>query len=156
MILKSSAFEDTQAIPLQYAKAGPNISPALSWENVLEGTKSFALAIVDRHPVARNFVHWLVIDIDADVTTLAEAASSHAQMPAGSRELKAYTGPNPPSGSHDYEFTLYALKADTLDLPKKVTLDMFREVAEQNTLATAKLIGKFAKNRGAFQVIAGL
>lgn len=146
MLLKSSAFEDTQAIPLKYAKAGQNVSPPLSWENPPDGTKSFALSIIDLHPVARNFVHWLVIDITADVTALKEAASGQG-MPAGSKELKAYTGPNPPSGSHDYELTLYALKTATLDLPKKVSLDVFKDVVEQNTIATAKLTGKFAKSR---------
>jgi phosphatidylethanolamine-binding protein (PEBP) family uncharacterized protein len=40
-------------------------------------------------------------------------------MPAGSREVRPYAGPFPPSGTHDYEFTLYALKTDRLDLPKK-------------------------------------
>jgi phosphatidylethanolamine-binding protein (PEBP) family uncharacterized protein len=65
-------------------------------------------------------------------------------MPTGSKELKVYGGHNPPSGSHDYEFTLYALKTDTLDLPKKITLEIFTEAVEQICLATAKLVGKFA------------
>src|SRR5258708_27194238 len=63
MVLRSSAFEDTQTMPSKYAKAGQNVSPPLSWENAPQGTKSFALAVVDRHPVARNFVHLLVIDM---------------------------------------------------------------------------------------------
>jgi Raf kinase inhibitor-like YbhB/YbcL family protein len=149
MILKSSAFKENQPIPPQYAKAGQNISPPLSWENAPEGTKAFALAIVDHHPVARNFVHWMVIDIPASVTSLAEGASATPSMPNGARELKPYTGPNPPppSGSHDYEFTLYALKTSTLDLPEKVPLEQFINTVQQNTLATATLIGKYDKNK---------
>ena len=147
MVLRSSAFEDTQTMPPKYAKKGENVSPPLSWENVPQGTKSFALAVGDRHPVARNFVHWLVIDMSADVTSHEEGASGRALMPAGSRELKVYGGPNPPSGSHDYEFTLYAPKTDKLDLPEKVSLERFTKAAEQSSLATAKLVGKFARNR---------
>ncbi len=143
MLLKSSAFEDTQMLPLKYAKAGQNVSPPLSWEGVPQGTKAFALAVVDRHPVARNYIHWLVIDIGADVTSLEEGANT--RMPAESRQLKAYVGPFPPSGTHDYEFTLYALKTDKLDLPDKVSLETFTATAEQSSLATAKLIGKFTK-----------
>jgi phosphatidylethanolamine-binding protein (PEBP) family uncharacterized protein len=71
MVLRSSAFEDTQTMPSTYAKAGQNVSPPLSWENAPQGTKSFALAVVDRHPVARNFVHWLVIDMSAYAASLA-------------------------------------------------------------------------------------
>jgi Raf kinase inhibitor-like YbhB/YbcL family protein len=93
MMLRSSAFEDTQTMPPKYAKKGENVSPPLSWDNVPQGTKSFALAVVDRHPVARNFVHWLVIDMSADVTSLEEGASGSARMPAGSRELKVYGVP---------------------------------------------------------------
>jgi Raf kinase inhibitor-like YbhB/YbcL family protein len=147
MVLRSSAFEDTQTMPPRYGKKGENVSPPLSWDKVPQGTKSFALAVVDRHPVARNFVHWLVIDMSADVTSLEEGASGRALMPAGSRELKVYGGPNPPSGSHDYEFSLYALKTDKLDLPEKVSLETFTKAVEQSSLATAKLVGKFARNR---------
>ncbi len=147
MVLLSSAFKDTQAMPLKYARAGQNASPPLSWVNAPQGTKSFALAVVDRHPVARNMIHWLVIDIGADVTSLKEGASGSAGMPAGSRELKPYVGPFPPSGTHDYEFTLYALKTEKLDLPKQVALETFTKAAEQGSLATAKLVGRFTKAR---------
>jgi phosphatidylethanolamine-binding protein (PEBP) family uncharacterized protein len=85
--------------------------------------------------------------MSADVTSLKEGASGRALMPAGSRELKAYGGPNPPSGSHDYEFTQYALKTEKLDLPEKVPLETFTKAVEQSSLATAKLVGTFARNR---------
>jgi Raf kinase inhibitor-like YbhB/YbcL family protein len=145
MVLSSSAFKDTQAMPFKYARAGQNVSPPLSWQDAPQGTKSFALVVVDRHPVARNMIHWLVIDIGAEVTSLKEGASGSAQMPAGSRELEPYVGPFPPSGTHDYEFTLYAMKTAKLDLPKQISLETFTKAAEQSRLATAKLVGKFTK-----------
>jgi len=147
MMLQSSAFEDAQTIPPKYAKKGGNVSPPLSWENAPPGTKSFALSIMDNLSVARIYVHWLVSDMSADVTSLEEGASGNARMPAGSRELKAYVGPFPPSGTHTYEFTLYALKMEKLDLLEKVSLEMFTQAVEQSSLATAKLVGKFARNR---------
>jgi Raf kinase inhibitor-like YbhB/YbcL family protein len=147
IVLRSSAFEDTHTIPPKYAKKGENVSPPLSWENAPQGTKSFALSIVDKLSVARYYVHWLVCDMSADITSLEEGASGNARMPAGSRELKAYVGPFPPSGTHNYEFTLYALKTEKLDLPEKVSLETFTKAVEQNSLATAKLVGKFARIR---------
>jgi Raf kinase inhibitor-like YbhB/YbcL family protein len=146
MVLSSSAFEDAQEIPQRYGKKIDNVSPPLSWKAALTGTKLFALAVVDRHPVAGNYVHWLVVDIDAGVTSVGEAAAG-AAMPAGSREVKPYAGPFPPSGTHDYEFTLYALGTDRLELPKKVSLDAFTNAVEPHVLATAKLVGKFTKIR---------
>jgi phosphatidylethanolamine-binding protein (PEBP) family uncharacterized protein len=56
-------------------------------------------------------------------------------------------GPFPPSGTHHYEFTLYALKTEKLDLPEKVSLETFMKAVEQSSLATAKLVGKFARKR---------
>ena len=119
-VLTSPGFGDAQTMPSKYAKSpavgGENLSPPLSWDGSPRHVKSFALAVVDRHPVARNYVHWLVADISAEVTSLEQGASGHGAMPVGSRELKAYTGPNPPSGSHAYEFTIYALATKSLDL----------------------------------------
>ena len=146
MILSSSSFEEGQEIPQKHGKKIENVSPQLSWKDVPRGTKSFALALVDKHPIAQNYVHWLVADISTDTTSLKEGASGSA-MPAGSREIEAYAGPFPPSGTHDYEFTLYALGVDKLDLPKKVSLQDFVEAVKPHTLDTAKLVGKFTKVR---------
>jgi Raf kinase inhibitor-like YbhB/YbcL family protein len=146
MVLSSTAFEDGQEIPQRHGKKIENVSPQLSWKDAPTETASFALSVVDRHPVAANYVHWLVVDIDAGVSSLPEAASGSA-MPAGSREVRPYAGPFPPSGTHDYEFTLYALATDRLDLPKKASLEAFTRAVEPNVLATAKLVGKFTRIR---------
>jgi Raf kinase inhibitor-like YbhB/YbcL family protein len=146
MVLSSASFEEGQEIPQKHAKKIENVSPQLSWKDVPHGTKSFALAMLEKHHVARDYVHWLVADIDADTIAVKEGASGSA-MPPESREIKAYVGPFPPSGTHDYEFTLYALRTDKLDLPKKVSLEDFVEAVKPNTLTTAKLVGKFTKVR---------
>jgi len=64
MEISSSAFKDGEKIPVQYVMpgaGGKNISVPLSWKNPPSGTKSFALSMVDPHPVAQNWVHWLGI-----------------------------------------------------------------------------------------------
>jgi Raf kinase inhibitor-like YbhB/YbcL family protein len=144
MVLNSSDFEDQQEIPQRHGKKIENVSPQLSWADAPTETRSFALSVVDRHPVAANYVHWLVVDIDADVTSLTTGAAGSA-MPTGSREVEPYAGPFPPSGTHDYEFTLYALDTDRLELPKEVSLDAFKSAIEPHLLATATLVGKFTK-----------
>jgi Raf kinase inhibitor-like YbhB/YbcL family protein len=126
----------------KYGKKAENVSPPLDWEGVPEGTRSLALSFVDIHPVARDYVHWLVADISPQHSSLPEAA---ANKPTGWTEIKPYVGPFPPSGTHDYEFTLYALRIDRLGLRPGATLEAFRRAAEQNSMATATLIGKFTK-----------
>jgi len=129
-------------IPGRFAESNRH-SPALEWEGVPEGTKSFALAITDpdlpeEFNFPRSFAHWLVHDIPPDTRQLPEGASMTAAMPAGAQELnsdfvtfkipgfgRGYGGPWPPDRAHRYVFTLYALKTRTLDLPRDADLAAF-------------------------------
>jgi Raf kinase inhibitor-like YbhB/YbcL family protein len=144
MSLGSSSFRDGGDIGQKHGKKFANVSPQLSWTGAPAETRSFALAVVDTHPVARGYVHWLVVDIDPATTFLPDGAADRA-MPAGSRELRPYAGPFPPSGTHDYEFTLYALDAETLPLPANVTLERFMASVGDRTLAAARIVGRFTK-----------
>jgi Raf kinase inhibitor-like YbhB/YbcL family protein len=143
--LTSPAFEDGQEMAQKYGKKDQNVSPPLEWEDAPEGTRSFALSFVDIHPVARGYVHWLVADMSPDLSSLPEGAggSSRSEL----TELERYVGPFPPSGTHEYEFRLYALRTDRFGVRPGATLEAFRQVAEENSLATATLIGTFTKIR---------
>jgi len=155
MEITSTAFKDGEKIPIQYVMpgaGGKNISVPLSWKNVPAGTKSFALSMVDPHPVAQNWVHWLVINLPANVAFLEEGAS-RKKMPPGSVELKnsfgdtGYGGPQPPKGTgdHPYVFTLYALKVDKLELGASTSLSAFNKALEGKTLGSATITGKYGR-----------
>lgn len=155
MQLTSSAFKDGGKISLPYvmrAAGGKNLSLPLSWFGVPAGTKSFALSIVDPHPVARNWVHWLVKDIPASAASLAEGASGR-QMPPGAVEMKnsfgdlGYGGPQPPpgTGDHPYVVTLYALSVPKLEVKPTVGLAEFKQALEGKVLATASITGYFGR-----------
>jgi Raf kinase inhibitor-like YbhB/YbcL family protein len=155
--LSSAAFGDGKAIPTRHANKGvsdgQNVSPPLSWANLPEGTKSLAVPCIDRHPVANSWVHWLVINIPATVNGLSEGASRTTMLPAGVKELEntfrtaGWGGPQPPpgSGTHPYEFLLYALSVDTLNLPVKTNLASFIKAINGKVLATAKLVGTYER-----------
>ena len=149
------AFKDGEKIPIQSVMpgaGGKNISVPLSWKNAPSGTKSFALSMVDPHPVAQNWVHWLVINIPANVTSIDEGAS-RKKMPPGSVELKnsfgdiGYGGPQPPKGTgdHPYVFTLYALKVEKLDLGANTSLSTFKKALEGKILESSTLTGKYGR-----------
>jgi len=155
MEISSSAFKDGEKIPIPYVMpgaGGKNISVPLSWKNAPPGTKSFALSMVDPHPVAQNWVHWLVINIPAQVTFLEEGAS-RKKMPPGSMELKnsfgdiGYGGPQPPKGTgdHPYVFTLYALNVEKLDLGANTSLSAFKKALEGKILGSATITGKYGR-----------
>ena len=155
MEITSSAFKDGEKIPIQYVMpgaGGKNISIPLSWKNVPSGTKSFALSVVDPHPIAQNWIHWLVINIPANVTFLEEGAS-RKKLPQGSRELKnsfgeiGYGGPQPPKGTgdHPYVFTLHALNVEKLDLGANTSLSTFKKIIEGKILGSATITGKYGR-----------
>jgi Raf kinase inhibitor-like YbhB/YbcL family protein len=142
--LTSPAFEHGQEMAQEFGKKAQNLSPPLAWEGAPEGTKSFALAVVDRHPVAGNYVHWLVVDIDPQRKSLEKGAATGSGL-GEAKQFQRYVGPFPPSGTHDYEFTLYALNTKTLDLRSTASLEEFTRAAEANSLAKSTLVGKFTR-----------
>ena len=155
MKLTSTAFTDGGKIPVSHVMpgaGGKNISLPLSWTDAPAGTKSFALSIVDPHPVARNWVHWLVINIPPDVHSL-EAGASGKKMPPGALELQnsfgepGYGGPQPPrgTGDHPYVATIYALSVPHLDLAGHTTLAAFQQALEGKVLASASTTGYFGR-----------
>ena len=144
MMLGSPSFEEGQEIPQRHGKKADNVSPELWWEDPPEGTLSFALAMVDKDPVAHNYVHWLLVDLTPDITMLPEGAGAGG-LPNIAFEVSPYAGPVPPSGTHDYEFTVYALDTEEVDLPPNASLQEFEEAVEPYTLETATLVGTFTK-----------
>jgi Raf kinase inhibitor-like YbhB/YbcL family protein len=155
MQITSSAFQDGGKIPVKYVMpgaGGQNVSVALTWSGAPPGTQSFALSMVDPHPVAHNWVHWLVINLPKDATSIPEGASG-GNMPPGAMELHnswgrpGYGGPQPPpgSGDHPYVFTLYALSVPQVDLPKSANLAAFKQALEGKTLATATITGYYGR-----------
>ena len=153
MRVHSPAFKDQGSIPSKYVMpgaGGDNVSIPYAWENVPAETKSFALALIDPHPVANNWIHWLVINIPAQTTSLPEGASGQ-KMPQGCQELNnsfgkaGYGGPQPPAGTggHPYVATLYALNVESLHLPQKADLDQFYQAIEGKVLDQAEYTGMF-------------
>ena len=155
MEISSAAFKDGEKIPMHYVMpgaGGKNVSVPIAWRNAPSGTKSFALSMVDPHPVAQNWVHWLVVSIPATAASLEEGAS-RKKMPPGSLELKnsfgeiGYGGPQPPKGTgdHPYVFTLYALSVERVDLGTNVSLSAFKKALEGKILGSATITGKYGR-----------
>ena len=153
MQLQSPAYQDKAAIPVKYAMpgaGGANVSVPLIWSDPPEGTQSFALTMLDPHPVANNWIHWMVIDLPAAARSLEEGASGQ-QMPEGARELSnsfgksGYGGPQPPSGTgeHPYVCTLYALNTASLDLDSRASLADFEQAIQGKELDKAEYTGMF-------------
>lgn len=153
--LRSPAFADGEGLPLRFVRpevGGENVSPPLEWGEPPEGTLAFALSVIDLHPVAHGFAHWLVDALPPEVRSVSEGASGSA-MPHGVRELynsagvPGWSGPRPPAGSgdHEYRFTLFALDVPRLSVHDTAGGAMFVDEAGAHAIATARLSGFFGR-----------
>jgi len=132
-ILKSSDLKDGEKMPngqvfngMGYE--GDNLSPQLSWENPPVGTKSFAITCYDPDaPTGSGWWHWGVANLPASISALPTGAGSgKGGLPAGAVQTRTdfgkagYGGAAPPEGEHHrYQFTVYALDVDQLDVSEE-------------------------------------
>lgn len=153
--LTSNGFADGGALPDAQVHAKGNRSPQLSWSGAPEGTKSFAVTCYDPDaPTGSGFWHWTVANIPADVTELAEGASS-AGLPEGAVEGRTdfgspgFGGAAPPAGHgpHRYIFTVFAVDTERLDVTPENSGAVFGFNLHFHTLARASITGVY-ENRG--------
>ena len=111
MKLRSDSFSDQQVIPTRYAfgkydaqtrvALADNINPHLVWSEIPAGTKSFVVLCVDSDVPSKpddvnqsdrevlsdlprvNFYHWVLVDVAANTTEIAEGAYSDGVTPRG-------------------------------------------------------------------------
>lgn len=148
LAVTSPAFQPGQPIPAVYTCQGEERSPALEWTAPPQGTQSLALVMEDPDAPGETWVHWIVYNLPPDTRGLAEGASQSG-LPAGALRgvnswgSENYGGPCPPSGTHRYFFTLYALdtKLDNSSADKSALL----KAVKGRVLAQGELIGTFTK-----------
>ena len=196
MKLHSDSFDNRAPIPAEFALGAPdgfggNRNPHLSWDEVPAGTHSLVLMCIDTDaptdasmagregvtiPVdmpRTDFVHWVMIDIPAEVREIAAGSCSDGfdqggkrapKGPAGSRqgrndytgwfagdaamagEYLGYDGPYPPPNdlrTHRYFFRLFALDVTALDLPAGFTAGDAFRAMHGHVLAETAIHGTY-------------
>jgi Raf kinase inhibitor-like YbhB/YbcL family protein len=150
MQLTSLGFEPNELIPPKYTCDGQDISPSLAWQNVPETAQSLALICDDPDAPRGTFVHWVVYNLPASLTTLPEAVPHGPSLEQGGLQGKndfgkiGYGGPCPPGGTHRYYFTLYALD-QPLTLEPGVTKQQVLQAIAGHQLAKAQLMGRYRR-----------
>jgi Raf kinase inhibitor-like YbhB/YbcL family protein len=131
LTLTSSALKDNDQLAVKNACSdkqrspncvGENISPPLAWSGVPDGTKSFAIVMIDpegRAPAGVN--HMVIYGIPADIKGFAEGdLSKDSDKFIGGKstmEKATYWGPGTPPNTdwHHYTFILVATDLDPKD-----------------------------------------
>jgi Raf kinase inhibitor-like YbhB/YbcL family protein len=154
MKIQSEAFEHEGKIPRRYTCEGDDVSPPLTWSGIPEGVQTLVLIVDDPDaPDPANprvtWVHWILYDIPAAATGLAENVVPSA-LPPGTREglndwrRTGYGGPCPPIGRHRYFHKLYALDTELGDLGH-ATKGKVESEMKGHVLAEAVLMGTYQK-----------
>lgn len=204
MKLHSESLVANQPIAEAHAFARPdatsrvaladNRNPHLAWDEVPEGTRSFAVICVDHdapsqpddvnHPDREvpaelprmDFYHWILVDLPADVRSVAEGVYSSEvsprgkpgpELPDGTRQgindytqwfasdhdmngdYYGYDGPCPPWNDalpHRYEFIVHALDVERLPIEGRFDGRQAAEVIARHSLGQASLTGIYTLN----------
>lgn len=201
MKVSSDSFEHGAAIPADnaFGEHDPennvalcaNRNPHIAWSEAPEGTQSFALICHDvdvptkpddvnqegkRVPAdlpRADFYHWVLVDIAADKSAVADGSLSDAITArgksgpdaaegmrqgindytswfAGDDDMRGtyygYDGPCPPWNDtivHHYYFTVYALDIDNVSVDGDLTGPSVRAAIEGHVLDKASLMGTY-------------
>ena len=130
---------------------GENNSPALNWENIPAGTKSFAITMYDPDaPTGSGWWHWVMFDIPANITELKKGSGNIEKNLAPKNAIQSitdfgavgYGGPCPPVGHgfHRYIITVHALKVEKLNLDKNATPAVVGYNLNFNTIEKASIM----------------
>lgn len=145
LTLSSPAFQNNGTIPSTYTCDGKDVNPPLVIQGVPVSAKSLALIVDDPDAPAGDFTHWTLWNIPPETTEIKENS-----VPQGAVEgmtdfgASGWGGPCPPTGTHRYQFKLYALDT-TLALS---SFSKKRDLEEQfagHILDQTVLTGKYAR-----------
>jgi Raf kinase inhibitor-like YbhB/YbcL family protein len=145
----SPAFEYGCAIPSQYTADGLNISPPFEISEVPISARTLAIICDDPDAPTGGWVHWVIFNLPADINVIPEDCKTYEILPfdgiQGTNDFGriGYSGPAPPSGTHRYYFTLYALDI-RLDLPPGILQQQLENAMKDHTLTQTTFMGKYS------------
>lgn len=152
--LSSNELIHNETLPLAqvlnaYGCNGGNVSPQLHWNNPPINTKSFAIICHDPDaPKPNGWYHWLVVNIPVSTKTLAQGEKIPGSLETITDfKTTGYGGACPPVGHgvHHYNFTIYALDVEKLDVKKDdEPVEVEKEVMS-HAIAKSTITGLFER-----------
>ncbi|WP_208728247.1 YbhB/YbcL family Raf kinase inhibitor-like protein [Oceanidesulfovibrio indonesiensis] len=150
MNLTSPAFEHGKPIPTRHSCDGENVSPEMTWSDVPDAATSLVLICDDPDAPGGTFDHWVVYNLSRDLEGLDEDIPPIDALEDGGNQgvndfgKIGYGGPCPPSDTHRYYFTLYAVE-DTLHFAEPPTKQDVLDAIEGKVVDKAQLMGTYTR-----------
>ncbi len=153
LVLRSPGVQADGRLADLHSAYHDNLSPALSWTELLEA-EAYALVVEDPDaPTPDPFLHWVIWNIPGTAKGLPQGVGRDlpeelkgAVQGRNSAGRPGYMGPRPPAGHgvHRYHFQLFALDSrlpNDPDTPFGELLNMLKA----HTLATAELVATYER-----------
>lgn len=145
MKLTSSAFANEEKIPVEFTCDGTKVHPPLTIAGIPENTKSLAIIIDDPDAPLGTFTHWVIWNIDPATREIATGSVPQKSIEGtNSAGRTGFTPPCPPSGSHRYFFTLFAVDT-TIGLDGKAKKAELEAAMKGHIIEQTNLIGMFGR-----------
>ena len=145
MNISSLDFADGAKIPKAYTRLGGNRRPTLRIAGVPANAKSLAVICHDPDAPGRDgFYHWTVWNLPPETTEITGNT-----LPNGAVEgitswgRSGYGGPQPPFGTHRYQFFVYALNT-VLGIPATTKPQALSAAMQLHIVDQAVLTGMFS------------
>lgn len=155
LTVTSSIMRDGQTLPPSMVFDDGNQSPDLQWPGAPAGTKSYAITMYDPDaPTTVGFVHWVVFNIPASVTSLPAGAGAKKDAGVGAITgindygFNGFGGAAPPPGDppHRYILTVNALNVDSFaDLNEMTTYAKLMFYMRGHVLASGRITGTYGR-----------
>ena len=128
---------------------GGNVSPQLSWNDPPINTKSFAIICHDPDaPKENGWYHWLIINIPVNVKSIEQGGKIEGAIETITDfKTTGYGGAYPPIGHgiHHYNFTIYALDIEKLNVNKNDNPTEVEKLIKTHSLAQSTITGLFER-----------
>lgn len=147
----SEDVTDGEPLKDDQVAAHGDTSPQLSWEGAPEVTQSYVVTCFDPDaPTPSGFWHWCLVDIPADVTSLAVGAAAR-ELPGQAFHVRndsggtGFYGAAPPEGDHPhrYFFVVHAVKEPSLGVDDQASCAVVSFNLAFKTLGRAILHGTY-------------
>jgi Raf kinase inhibitor-like YbhB/YbcL family protein len=149
--LSSQVLNNNQPIPIKFTGFDKDISPPLQWTNAPAGTKTFVVICDDPDAPAGTWVHWVLYDVPANVSSISEGLPKTKTVLTTAKQgindfgKIGYNGPMPPPGTtHRYFFKIYAIGKE-IGLSPESSKSRVMKTIEGHILAQAEFIATYRR-----------
>ena len=132
-----------------YGCKGGNVSPHLAWNNPPQNTKSFAIICHDPDARKENgWYHWLLLNIPTSTRQINQGEKLPNTLETITDfKTTGYGGACPPvnHGIHHYNFTIYALDVEKLDVNPNTNPKEVENLVLSHAIAKSTITGLYER-----------